>query len=56
MMKLLCLNLNDVVRPSPVVGFSQVADVDPKTDVLMGYDVMPYKKAISTEIINTGVD
>ncbi len=56
-MQNLYLNPNDVVRPSPVPGFSQVADVDPKTDVLMGYVVTPFKKALETGIvINTGSD
>ena len=58
-MQALYLNPNHVTRPSPVVGFSQVAQVDPLTDVLTGYAVISNHKAITTPgdlIVNTGAD
>ncbi len=56
-MQQLYLNPNDVVRPAQVPGFNQVADVNPKTDVLMGYVVVPNKTALATGIVvNTGAD
>ena len=59
MLQNLYLNPNHVVRPAQVLNFNQVAQVDPKTDVLTGYAVIAAKDVLKNPaslIINDGTD